>query len=91
MKQVVNITEIVRLGDYQLKLTFDDGAQQVIDFKPFLAESLHPDICAWLDKAKFDQYRLCDGELIWGDYELCFPMIDLYRNCIDHRQLRAAA
>jgi hypothetical protein len=24
--------------------------------------------------------------LIWGDYDLCFPMIDLYRNAIDHRR-----
>lgn len=25
------------------------------------------------------------GGLVWGDYELCFPMIDLYHNDIAHR------
>jgi hypothetical protein len=26
------------------------------------------------------------GELVLGDYELYFPVIDLYRNTIEHNQ-----
>ena len=39
----------------------------------------------WLDPDRFAGFRVEFGELVWGDYELCFPMIDLYRNKIDHR------
>ena len=84
MNRAINILEVINLGDFKLKLVFDDQKQQTIDFGPFLAQSKHPDIRAWLDRAKFEQYRLCDGELVWGDYELCFPLIDLYQNNIDH-------
>ena len=32
---VVDITAAERLGGYQLKLTFSDGAVRTIDFEPF--------------------------------------------------------
>jgi hypothetical protein len=25
-------------------------------------------------------YRIEYGELVWGDYDLCFPIADLYQN-----------
>jgi len=46
--------------------------------------ALHPDIQAWLNPVPFSKFRLEYGELVWGNYELCFPMIDLYRNQIEH-------
>ena len=47
--------------------------------------ALHPDIRAWLDPARFATFRIEYGELVWGDYDLCFPVIDLYRNQIEHQ------
>ncbi len=76
----INIIKAIPVGEYRLQLTFDDGAQQTVDFKPFLTHARHPDIRAYLDMAKFSSFRIEYGELVWGDYELCFPMIDLYRN-----------
>jgi hypothetical protein len=46
--------------------------------------ALHPDIRAWLDPDRFSKFRLEYGELVWGDYDLCFPVIDLNRNQIEH-------
>lgn len=82
----INIVSARSAGDYRLSLAFDDGTEQTIDFQPFLAGSVHPDIRRWLDPAAFAAFRIEYGELIWGDYELCFPVIDLYRNDIEHRQ-----
>lgn len=82
--KTINIVTASQVGDYSLHLVFDDGTEQVIDFKPFLSSSLHPDISQWLDPERFASFRVEYGELIWGDYELCFPIIDLYRNDIDH-------
>ncbi len=35
-------------------------------------------IRVYLDPRKFANFRLEYGNLIWDDYELCFPIVDLY-------------
>ena len=76
----INITAVENVGDYALRLTFDDGFAQTVDFKPFLSLSRHPDIRAYFEPARFASYRIEYGELVWGDYVLCFPIADLYQN-----------
>lgn len=87
----INIVAAEPVGDFQLRLSFDDGAEQVVDFRPFLSRAQHPDIRAFLDPERFAAFRIEYGELVWGDYELCFPVIDLYRNRIDHGEAMKAA
>ena len=79
----INITAAERVDDYALRLSFDDGTVQTVDFKPFLSLSRRPNIRAYLDPVRFAAFRIEYGELVWGDYELCFPIIDLYRNQLD--------
>lgn len=62
----INIIKAIPMGEYRLQLTFDDGTQQTVDFKPFLLQARHPDIRAYLDSAKFLSFRIEYGELIWG-------------------------
>ena len=76
----INITAAKQVADYALRLTFDDGTVQTVDFKPFLSLSRHPDIRAYLEPEHFAAFRLEYGELVWGDYDLCFPIADLYHN-----------
>lgn len=76
----INIKSVEQVGDYALRLSFDDRTTQTVDFKPFLSLSRHPDIRSYLDPARFAAYRIEYGELLWGDYDLCFPIADLYRN-----------
>ena len=80
----INITAAEPAGDYRLHLTFDDGKEHVVDFKPFLTRAHHPDIRSYLDPIKFSTFYIEYGELVWGDYELCFPVIDLYLNQLEH-------
>lgn len=80
------ITDIIRTGDYRLCLLFNDGKEQEVDFLPFLSSSRHPAIRHFLEPECFAAYRLEYGDLIWGDYELCFPIADLY----DNRLVRGA-
>ncbi len=54
-----------------------------MDFKPFLTKAVHPDIRAYLDPQRFSTFRIEYGELVWGEYDFCFPMIDLYCNQIE--------
>ena len=81
--QIINIVSAVAMSNYRIQLTFDDGAQQIVDCKPFLTKAVHPDIRVYLDPQRFAAFRIEYGELVWGDYDLCFPMIDLYRNQIE--------
>jgi len=90
MPAVINVVAAEIVGDLQLRIRFDDGTEQTVDFRPFLTASLHPDIRAWASQERFSQFRVENGELLWGDYELCFPVMDLYRNRIVHEQVMEA-
>jgi hypothetical protein len=83
----INILAVQQVGDYRLHLRFDDATEQTVDFYPFLSHARHPEIRAWLSPERFASYRLEYGELVWGDYELCFPVIDLYRNQVGHHSI----
>ena len=79
-EQVLRIKKIKHVGDYKLKLSFNDGNEQVVDFNPFLSSSLNPLIRKYLSREEFMKFELDDGDLEWNDYDLCFPIADLYEN-----------
>ena len=83
---IINIITATEVADYRIRLVFNDSTVQEIDFKPFLTRSYHPDIRAYLEPVRFAGFRVEFGELVWGDYELCFPTIDLYKHMIEHDQ-----
>lgn len=80
---IINIVTAEPLGSYRIRLAFDDGTVQCVDFRPFLSRSIHPAIRAYLDADRFSDFRIEHGDLVWGDYDLCFPIADLYRNGLD--------
>ena len=81
---IINITQANYLGGYSIELEFGDRTRQKVNFEPFLKKTLHPEIRAYLNQDKFTQFRVEYGDLVWGDYELCFPVKDLYANQICH-------
>ncbi|MCE2690698.1 MAG: DUF2442 domain-containing protein [Betaproteobacteria bacterium] len=91
MTPVVNITSATQVGSFSLRLLFDDGTERVVDFESFLRRSRHPDIRAYLQPDKFGSFRLEHGDLVWGDWDLCFPISDLRRGAVDHRTHVATA
>ena len=74
----MEITSAVYIGNFIIRIDFNDGVSQNIDFKPFLNHVLHPSIRQYLDEAKFKQFAITDGNLNWNDYELIFPLEELY-------------
>lgn len=66
------------LSDYAIRIRFNDGNEQLVDFKPFLSKSLHPSIKKYLDEKKFSKFKLTNGNLNWNDFEMIFPIWDLY-------------
>jgi len=89
---IINVVSATQIGEYKIHLSFDDGTTQDVDFGPFLTCAQHPEIRAYLAQDHFAAFRVEHGELVWGDYDLCFPVIDLYKNQIDkHTLLEAVA
>ncbi|MCK9426577.1 MAG: DUF2442 domain-containing protein [Ignavibacteriaceae bacterium] len=70
------------IGDYAIRIFFNDGINRLVDFKPFLESSLHPAIRKYLDEVKFNQFKIIDGNLNWNDYDLIFPIDELYEGKI---------
>lgn len=78
----IRINRADYINEYKLELEFNDGKIQVVDFAPFLNSSKHPEIREYLDVEKFKQFSIVDGDLDWGDFDLTFPIWDLYNNKI---------
>ncbi|MCW0484858.1 DUF2442 domain-containing protein [Gaoshiqia sediminis] len=65
-------------GNFAVRIRFTDGTEKLVDFKPFLSKARHPSIKKYREEALFRKYRIVDGNLNWNDYELFFPIWDLY-------------
>lgn len=78
----VNIVSAECLGGHRLKITFSDGHVSILDFGPFLRGSLNPETRRFLDVKLFKNFNVTHGNLIWGDYDMCFSIDDIYEGHI---------
>ncbi|MEI6091796.1 MAG: DUF2442 domain-containing protein [bacterium] len=69
-------------GNYTIKLWFSDNNERVVDFSNFLLNAKNPMTKKYLDKNLFANYSIIYGDLVWNDYEMCFPLWDLFMNKI---------
>jgi hypothetical protein len=78
----LSIVTAIFIGDFAIRIFFNDGIFKLVDFKAFLEKSSHPSIKKYLDEDKFKQFKVIEGNLNWNDYELIFPVADLYNGKI---------
>jgi hypothetical protein len=55
---------------------------QLIDFFNFLSTAKNPMTRKYFDIEKFENFSIEYGDIIWNDYELCFPIWDLHKGQI---------
>jgi hypothetical protein len=79
---VISIRKATYKGNYKIEILFSDGVNKVVDFESFLKSSKNPMTNKYLDKEKFKLFSLDYGDIIWNDYELCFPIWDLHEGRI---------
>jgi hypothetical protein len=79
---VITIEKAVYIDNYKIKLEFSDGLSRIVDFKEFLSSARNPMTTKYLDKKEFRNFRLEHGDIVWNDYELCFPIWDLHEGKI---------
>ena len=75
---VISIQKAIYLGNYKIRFQFSDGVEQIIDFEPFLKNAKNPMSNKYLDINLFQQFSIEYGDIVWNDYELCFPIWDLH-------------
>jgi len=78
----IEIKSVRYIGDYAIRIFFNDGSDKLVDFKPFLESSVHPSIRKYLDETKFKDYQIVGGNINWNDYDLIFPIEDLIKGKI---------
>jgi|GEM_PF-416151 len=91
--KATNITSAKDLGDYRIELVFSDRHSVTVNFGPFLRASFNPGIRRFLLPQEFKSFQIVHGNLVWGDYDLCFPIEDLYVGqvvCSGHEPLASA-
>ncbi len=74
----LEIEEAEYVSGYKLRLVFNDGIYQTVDFEPFLRQAQNPDLTQYRQLRKFKNFHLHYGNLMWGDYEMIFPIADLH-------------
>jgi hypothetical protein len=81
-KKYIEINEAKYIDGYKIYLKFNDGKENTVDFSKFILNSKHPDIQKYQDMKLFQNFILEYGEIQWNDYDLIFPIYDLYQNKI---------
>ncbi|GMQ25577.1 hypothetical protein Aoki45_22590 [Algoriphagus sp. oki45] len=79
---IIEVILATWIADYVLEIKFSDGKTNKVDFKKFLSNSSHPEIRKCLKQDYFKLFKIKDGNLIWNDYEMIFPIEDLYSGVI---------
>ena len=79
----VALVRAVLVAGYRLRLSFSDGHETVIDFGPFLRQAANSQTRQFLKRDRFAAFAVLHGNLVWGDYDLCFPIEALYDGRID--------
>ncbi|WP_420387286.1 DUF2442 domain-containing protein [Roseivirga sp.] len=79
----LKVMDAVYLDNYMLSISFSDGKEVEVDFSSFLSSSQHPEIKKYLDIALFKSFQVMNGNLVWGDHDMLFPVSQLYQGSID--------
>lgn len=80
--EITEVKKATYLGDYVIRILFSDNTERAVDFKSFLQNSSHPLILSYLNEKKFKKFIIDSGNLNWNNYELIFPIDDLYNGKI---------
>lgn len=79
--RAVKYLEIVQaeyVSGHKIRLTFNDGLVRVMDFEPFLRKAMNPGITKYRQLRRFKTFHLHYGDLMWGDFDMIFPINDLH-------------
>ncbi len=87
MAKYLKIVTAELVSNYRLVLVFNDKKTVTVDFEEFLRKSSHSEVQKYIKPSLFKKFKLADGELMWGDFDLIFPIQDLYEGNILNKKV----
>ena len=81
-KKNITVINAVYVKDFCLKVFFDDGSSQTVDLSEFLENPPNPIYKKYLKEKNLKKFQIINGNLNWNDYEMIFPVANLYRGAI---------
>ncbi|MCY4512192.1 MAG: DUF2442 domain-containing protein [Bdellovibrionales bacterium] len=88
--KLIKIEKAEYLANYKILFVFSDKAKQEVDFSNFLNNSTHPEIRKYLDIDLFKKFQVVNGDIDWNNFDMCFPLSDLYEGTIDLERKESA-
>lgn len=74
------VTHAEYVEDLKLRIFFNDGTAQVVDFKPFILNHPHPQYNRYIEPRYFKRYTIKHGNVVWGkNWDMIFPIEQLHR------------
>ena len=67
---------------HRVDIKFNDGTHRVVNFGPFLKQARNPMFTKYRRLKEFKSFHIHDGDLMWGDFDMIFPMEDLHHGNI---------
>ncbi len=71
------------LSEFKIKLGFSNGKSKIVNYKYFLHENAHPSLKKYLKISEFKKFKVLNGNLNWNNYEMVFPIEQLYKGKVD--------
>ncbi len=72
-----------QLANLSVKLKFNDGTVQEVDFEPFLQNHPHPQYSKYTKPSNFKKFYIENGNIVWRkNWDLMFPIEQLYNGNI---------
>ena len=87
----LRVKEAKYVPRYRVDIKFNDGTHRVVDFGPFLKQAKNPMFTKYRLPKEFMSFHIQDGDLMWGDFEMIFPIMDLYQGNILKGEVTAPA
>lgn len=76
--KIIKVGSAKYIGDFAVRISFTDGSERLVDFKSFIMNASHPTVKKYQDESLFKEFQILNGNLNWNNYELIFPIEDLY-------------
>ncbi len=74
----LRVKEAKHVTRHRVDIKFNDGTQRIVDFGPFLKQAQNPMFTKYRRPKEFKSFHIQDGDLMWGDFEMIFPITDLH-------------
>ncbi len=75
---VISIERAEYKSEYCISFKFSDGTEKNIDFGNFLKNAKNPMTRKCLNEGLFQSFIIEYGDIVWNDYEMCFPIWNLH-------------